>query len=189
MHFLEHATRGKKKQKTKPYYVQSFIILTFIRLNMKRFQRIFSFIHYCSRLSMFSTAKVFTWCVLFPWVPNETLNIFFRQINTSYQGLSLSLSWTKWYSDWFSFDRNSPHGHSCECYRDNNEEFTNPILKVSLPQVLSCLWENVMITEDYQRLPTYIKGFSPSWLLPCSQGERGSEGLFYNTTYTSKKFL
>lgn len=65
---------------------------------------------------MFSTAKVFIWCVLFPCVPNETLNISFKQINTSYQVLSLSLSWTKWCSYWFSFDRNSPHVHSCECY-------------------------------------------------------------------------
>lgn len=43
MHFLEHATRKKNKTK-KTYYVQSFIILTFIRLNMKRFQRTFPII-------------------------------------------------------------------------------------------------------------------------------------------------
>lgn len=73
--------------------------------------------------------------LVFPCVPNENLNISFKQISTSYQVFSLSVNWTKWCSYQFSIDRNSPHVHSRECYQDDNEEFTNPIVKVSLQSV------------------------------------------------------
>lgn len=54
MHFLEHATRKK--------YVQSFIILTFMRSNMKRFQKTFPIFATALDFQCFSTAKVFIWC-------------------------------------------------------------------------------------------------------------------------------
>lgn len=161
------------------------------QIKYEKISKDFSYIHYCSRLSMFSTAKVFIWCVLFPCVPNETLNISFKQINTSYQVLSLSLSWTKWCSYWFSFDRNSPHVHSCECYLGTMMKSSQILFWRFLYRrffhVCERMWWQLKIIKDcLHRWRVYLRRDS----FHVVKGNGEVKGFFfYNTTYTSGKFL